>query len=261
MFMEKMGYPVIRGQAFFSKKWCQAIGSERGIDQAYGYALKLGFPVIIKPNSGSQGAGVVKVYNKTEFFRAMKKLFYADKVVIVQELVHGRDYRLVVVDDKLISAYERIPLNIVGDGRSSITHLLEMKQKKFQELGRDTSIDFLDDRMRSKLKRQNLSFDSVIPLNKKVFLLDNANLSTGGDAVDVTAEVHPFFRETAVRLASDMGLRLCGIDLMIERDITEKNAYKVIEINAAPGLDHYVKTGSEQKELVDRMYLEILKAI
>jgi len=55
--------------------------------------------------------------------------------------------------------------------------------------------------------RSGLNFD-VIPAPDKVLpLLDNANLSAGGDAIDVTDVMHPSYKETAIRLSRDMGLR------------------------------------------------------
>jgi D-alanine-D-alanine ligase-like ATP-grasp enzyme len=35
----------------------------------------------------------------------------------------------------------------------------------------------------------------------------------------------------------------------------------VLEVNAAPGLDHYVKSGKAQQRIVESMYLEVLKAM
>src|SRR3989344_3211494 len=73
LFMKKMGYPTVPGsKTFYSNEWTKAIGSpRRAIDAAYRYAEKLGFPVIVKPNSGSQGAGVALVHTRREFYRAM----------------------------------------------------------------------------------------------------------------------------------------------------------------------------------------------
>src|SRR4051812_26482099 len=53
-FMRKMGYPVAPGKAFFASTFAAAIRSRRDINAAYRYASKLGFPVMVKPNSGSQ---------------------------------------------------------------------------------------------------------------------------------------------------------------------------------------------------------------
>src|ERR1035437_9344639 len=261
-FMGKMGYPIVPGsKTFFSKNWSKVVGSpSRNIDAAYKYARKIGFPVIVKPNSGTQGIGVSLVYNKLEFYRAIRSVFSGDKVALVQKRVFGKDYRLVVLDKKIISAYERIPLNVVGDSKSTIRQLLSVKQKQFIASSRDTRINIKDPRIIIKLKHQKLSFHSVLPKGQKIFLLDNANLSTGGDSIDVTGKVHKFFANLAINLTRDMGLRLCGVDLIIEGDIMKKtNAFWILEINAAPGLDHYVKMGKAQEKIVEDLYFRVLK--
>lgn len=263
-FMMAMGYPTIPGsKTFFSNEWARAIGSlGRNINAGYRYARKLGFPVIVKPNSGSQGVGVSLVHNRREFYKAVHAVFKRDRVVLVQQFVHGVDYRLVVLDNKVISAYKRTPLNVVGDGKSTIGQLLKTKQQQFVASSRDTQIRMDDPRIRTKLAHQEQSFWSVPVKGQKVYLLDNANLSTGGDSVDVTKKVHPGFRKLAIRLTRDMGLRLCGVDLMVEGDISQKpNVYWVLEINSAPGLDHYAKIGKAQEKIVENLYTEVLKHI
>lgn len=261
-FMERMGYPTIPGKTFFSKAFARALGSRQDIDAAYRFARKLGFPVIVKPNSGSHGTGVFLVHTKKHFMRAIAFIFTHDRVALVQRAVVGRDYRIVVLDDQVISAYERIPLSITGDGSSSIKQLLKQKQKQFRAASRDTRMRLDDMRMAHKLGMQNLALRSVPERGKRVFLLDNANLSSGGDAVDVTKPIHPEFKKIAVKLTRDMGLRLAGVDLMVEGDIRQKpSKYWVIEINAAPGLDHYVKTGAAQQKIVENLYLKVLKSL
>ncbi len=261
-FMDKLGYPIIpKSKTFYSDRWAGAIGAlDRKIDNAYKYAEEIGLPVIVKPNSGSQGTGVALVCNKTEFYSAMRNIFSYDRIAIVQKPVRGKDYRVVVLDDKIISAYERVPLNIIGDGKSTIKELLYIKQQNFVASSRDTIIKMDDLRIQNKLKHQNLNFDNIPSLNQKIFLLDNANLSSGGDSIDVTENVHPKFKALAIKLTKDMGLRLCGVDFMIEGDISKKpDKYWVIEINSAPGLDHYAKIGKAQEQVVEDLYLEVLK--
>jgi D-alanine-D-alanine ligase-like ATP-grasp enzyme len=93
-------------------------------------------------------------------------------------------------------------------------------------------------------------------------LLDNANLSTGGDSIDVTDVIHSGFKKIAIALTKDMGLRLCGVDFMVDGEITENPArYWIIEINAAPGLDHYVCSGKAQEKIVEDLYFKVLKRL
>ncbi len=264
-FMKKLGYPVAEGKTFFKDSWAKAIKSKRTISSGIKYTKILGYPVIVKPNSQSQGIGVFLVSNSKELRRAFLEVFKNDKIAIVERYLPGHDYRIVVLDKEIISAYERIPLSVVGDGRSSVTFLLKQKQKTFISQGRDTKIDFNDRRIKIKLKRQEYSLKGILPKGEKIFLLDNANLSTGGDSTDVTNVIHPGFKKVAINLTKDMGLRISGVDIMVTKGDITKNPkeceYYIIEINAAPGLDHYVTIGSKQRKIVEAMYLKILKAL
>ncbi len=261
-FLRTLGYPVIEGEAFYSAKRAAAIGSTRNPDAAYDFARKLGFPVIVKPNSKSQGVEVNKVWNKRELYRAARRVFRSDNVMLVQCVVTGHDYRIVVLDREIISAYERLPLTVVGDGRTPILGLLRRLQRRFVREGRDTVIRCDDGRMALKLARSGISLKSIPKKGVRVQLLDNANLSSGGDAIDMTRVMHPSFKRLAIRITKDMGLRLCGVDLMVEGDIRKPvGEYRVIEINAAPGLDNYASTGKRQAATVERLYLKVLRAL
>ena len=264
-FMAKRGFPVAEGQTVFEDNWAKTVKSNRTISYGIKYAKSLGYPVIVKPNSKSQGNGVCLVGSEKELKNALQEVFKVDKIAIIERYLPGRDYRIVVLDGEIISAYERMALSVVGDGKSSILALLKRKQKSFVLQERDTRINFEDKRIKIKLQQQSYSFKTVLPKNKKIYLLDNANLSTGGDSLDVTNTIHKGFRKIATKLTRNMGLRITGVDVMVRRgDITKnpKNcSYYIIEINAAPGLDHYVTTGKTQRKIVEAMYLKVLKAL
>ena len=261
-FMRRMGYPTVPGKAFYSNRWSEAIGSKDNAEAALRYARHRGFPLVVKPNSGSQGKNVSVVHGINELKRALADVFLDDRVALVQRVVKGRDYRIVVLGNEVISAYERIPLSVIGDGRLTIKQLMAKKQRMFDVTGRDTRLRPNDPRIIAKLKYRGRSSVWIPEKDERVFLLDNANLSSGGDALDVTERVHPQFKRLAIKLTKDMGLRLCGVDLMVEGDINAKpKKYWILEINAAPGLDHYVKTGNSQQKIVEDMYLKVLKAI
>jgi len=263
-FMQKMGYPIIPGKAFCSKGWALKIGANESLSEAKKFAQHLGWPVIVKPNSSSQGRGVSKANTLREFELAFASVSKLDQMILVEQFIAGKDYRIVVLDNRVISAYERVPLSVTGDGKASILGLLAKKQRMFERTDRDTIIDTRDPRIVRKLARQNLSLSSKPKRGEKIFLLDNANLSGGGDSIDVTAEISSGFKALAINLTREMGLRLCGVDLITETDISGppmKNAHWIIEINAAPGLDHYASIGKKQKKIVDDLYAEVLTAM
>ncbi|MEK9182916.1 MAG: hypothetical protein AAB849_00190 [Patescibacteria group bacterium] len=119
-----------------------------------------------------------------------------------------------------------------------------------------------DFRIANQLKRAGLSFRSVLPNGSRLELLPNANLSTGGDALDVTETMHPDWQKLAIKLTRDMNLRYCGVDVMTEGTLKEPpKSYVVLEVNAAPGLDHYSSSGANQRRIVEKMYRKILEAM
>ncbi|BBD59781.1 cyanophycin synthetase-like protein [Nostoc sp. HK-01] len=260
-FLNHFGYKVTEGQTFFSKKLCEKIGSERNIDAGFDYAKELGFPVIVKPINLSQGRFVTKVYNKTEYYQVAKKILRITPGLIVERFYVGNDYRIVVMDDEVLAVYQRIPLCVVGDGKSTILELTQQKSKDFTTNGRKNNIDVHDFRIKRKLKRQKLKLDSVIPENHVVYLLDNANLSSGGDGVDLTESIHPDFQKLAINVTKDMGLRLSGLDIITEDITMPMNNYVIIEVNGSPGLTHYAAIGEAQVQRVENLYFKILKAL
>ena len=96
----------------------------------------------------------------------------------------------------------------------------------------------LDDIALATLAKQGFDADSVPRKGTRVVLRNNANLSTGGTATDVTDDVHQELAARAVAAAKMIGLDLCGVDVVCESVLRplESQAGGVIEVNAAPGL-------------------------
>lgn len=262
-FLSEAGYPVIEGQVFYSPRVMRLLGSDRGLDAGYRYARSLGWPVIVKPNSGSQGIGVSKVATRVDFHHAARACLRLDDVMIVQRFITGRDFRLVVLDDKVIQAYERLPLTVVGDGRATIRQLLLRREREFRRTGRDTRLDPMDAGIGLALRAQRLGLDSVPAKARVTALRANANLSSGGEAVDALAGLHPDFTKLAVTMTAAMGLRICGVDLLLRSGslADAPTEYVVIEINAKPGLDDFHTGGAAQQRRVDELHVLLLKAL
>ncbi|WP_026098734.1 cyanophycin synthetase [Kamptonema formosum] len=262
-FLKTLGYNVPEGKTFFSDEVNERLpaNSKRNIDDGFKFAKTLGFPVIVKPNSLTQGMLVTKVHSQIEYYQTAEKIFLKDSVLIVERFYSGRDYRIVVLDDEVMAAYERIPLFVLGDGTSSILELALKRKETFATNSRKARVDIEDYRIQNNLQKQNLNWESVLPEGAKLSLLDNANLTTGGEAVDVTEEIHPDFYKLAVSITKDMGLRLCGVDIITGNIADPLKDYVVLEINGTPGLRHYASLGDIQAKRVENLYLKILKAM
>src|SRR5262249_47093845 len=131
------------------------------------------------------------------------------RVALVERRIDLPDFRLVVLDGELISAYQRVPLSVTGDGVSTVESLLVARQDGFHVSGRDTSLWIDDDRVTARLRRLGLDRTTVPAAGEVVQLLDASNLSLGGTSVDVTGKVAARWSQLAVEVATMFGLRFC----------------------------------------------------
>ncbi|MBI5140554.1 MAG: cyanophycin synthetase [Candidatus Vogelbacteria bacterium] len=265
-FLSKMGHRVPRGKAFFSDHWCEVNKTKNNLASAIKYAKKIKLPVIVKPNSRSQGEDVYNISNPERLEKILKRLFGRNDIVLIEEYIKGKDYRIIVLDGKVKIAYEREPLSIIGDGRRSVEELFDRRIKRLKRL-RKIDIVFSDSRIRERLKNCYKISKSFIPkMGQKIILLDNANLSSGGEGIDVSEIIHEDYKKMAVDITRGMNLKLAGVDLLISGDISKPIRNKgdiptCLEVNSSPGLSHYQTLGKEAKKRVKDLYLEILKSL
>lgn len=206
-----------------------------------GTIKRIGYPIVLKPLDGNHGKGVSINVNKWE--DAVAGLLFAQKYsrkVIVERFVTGHDFRVLVIDNKMVAAAMRVPANVVGDGKLTIQQLIDETNKDPRRgyghenvlteitVDRDT-MDLLD--------KKNYTLESVPPKDEVVYLKSTANLSTGGTSIDVTDMVHPENIFLAERISRVIGLDVCGIDIMA-KNLTQslkENGGVILEVNAAPG--------------------------
>ncbi|MFM7026985.1 MAG: cyanophycin synthetase [Limnohabitans sp.] len=211
------------------------------LEEAWQVAQDIGLPVVVKPQDGNQGKGVtVNITDRTAFDAAYET---ADRygTVMVEKYLPGQDYRLLVVGNKLVAAARREPPLVVGDGVHTVRQLVDqVNADPRRGEGHATSLTKIrfDDIAVGRLHAQELEPDSVPEKGRRVILRNNANLSTGGTATDVTDDVHPEVAARVVAAARMVGLDICGVDVVCEsvlRPLEEQNG-GIVEVNAAPGL-------------------------
>jgi len=214
------------------------IRSERGLKEAIEY---VGYPIVLKPINGNHGRGITANVNNWEdalvAFEAAKAI---SRSVIVEKYITGEDYRLLVINYKLVAAAKRTPAHIEGDGSSTIQQLIDsVNEDPRRGYGHEKVLTIIkvDDMTKGILEAAELTLDSVLPEGKILQLKDTANLSTGGTATDVLDLVHPANVFMAERISKIIGLDICGIDVMTS-DISiplKETGGAVLEVNAGPG--------------------------
>ncbi|NDY91212.1 cyanophycin synthetase [Ideonella livida] len=211
------------------------------MDEAWAVAQEIGLPVVVKPQDGNQGKGVtVNITTREQLEGAFKA---AEEIgpPMVEKFLPGSDFRLLVVGNRLVAAARRDPPLVIGDGVQTVRQLVEeVNRDPRRGDGHATSLTKIrfDDIAVARLALQDLTPDSVPEKGRRVILRNNANLSTGGTATDVTDDVHPDVAARAVAAAQMIGLDICGVDVVCENVIRplEEQSGGIVEVNAAPGL-------------------------
>jgi glutamate--cysteine ligase len=197
---------------------------------------------VIKPKTTNFGIGIsfVNQSDKDEVLRAaIAGAFEHDHSILIEEFLTGTEYRFLTIGDKTIGITLRVPANVVGDGEHSIAELVEIKNqdpRRGENYLKPLEKIRLDETECGILADQGLTPDAVPAAREQIFLRHNSNMSTGGDTLDYTDQVHQGYKDLAVRSAHAADASICGVDLLIP-DIsvppTEDN-YGVVELNFNP---------------------------
>lgn len=202
---------------------------------------KIGYPIVLKPLDGNHGKGAsINVKNWED---AVAGLAYAKKYshrIIVEKFITGFDFRVLIIDNKLVAAAKRVPAHVVGNGKDTIQQLIDTTnldpRRGYGHENVLTEIDVDRDTL-DLLEKLNYTLETVPKSGEIVYLKSTANLSTGGTSVDVTDMMHPENIFLCERISRVIGLDICGVDIMAE-NLTQplkENGGCILEVNAAPG--------------------------
>lgn len=227
--LEQAEVPVPRGEI---------IRRESSLKEACDYVR---YPLVVKPVGGNHGRGITVNVNSYEeavvAFAAAKEVSSA---VIIEKFVVGDDYRLLVINHKLVAAAKRTPAHVVGNGKATIQELVdEVNKDPRRGYGHENVLTqiTINDLTKTIIAAKGYTLETVLEAGERLILKDTANLSTGGTAEDITDIVHPSNISMAERISKIIDLDICGIDIMT-RDITqplEDTGGCILEVNAAPG--------------------------
>ncbi|MEE3608405.1 bifunctional glutamate--cysteine ligase GshA/glutathione synthetase GshB [Avibacterium paragallinarum] len=256
--LHKAGFNVPQSMEFTSAE--QAVAN---------YGLFEGRAVVIKPKSTNYGLGITifqqGVSNREDFAKAIEIAFREDKEVMVEDYLTGTEYRFFVLGEETLAVLLRVPANVVGDGKHSIAELVAAKNDHpLRGDGSRTPLKkiALGDIEKLQLKEQGLTVDSIPDAGRIVQLRANSNISTGGDSIDMTDEMHPSYKALAVGITKAMGAAVCGVDLIIP-DLHKPaepslQSWGVIEANFNPMMMMHIFPYSGKSR---RLTLDVIKML
>ena len=175
--LEEQAIPVAKGITITS------------VDGVHEAIRKVGFPLVFKPLDGNHGRGAtINVKTEQEALDAFEHAALVSRKVIVERFITGYDFRILVIDHKMVAAALRVPANVIGDGKSNISQLIDKENSDprrgygHENVLTEISIDRDFARFVGKKKAIQLDTIPTQPENI-VYLKSTANLSTGGTSV------------------------------------------------------------------------------
>lgn len=225
--------------------------------------------VVIKPKSTNFGLGITifkqGVQNREDFAKAVEIAFREDKEIMVEDYLVGTEYRFFVLGDETLAVLLRVPANVIGDGVHTVKELVAMKNDHpLRGDGSRTPLKkiALGEIEQLQLKEQGFTMDSIPPKDLIVQLRANSNISTGGDSIDMTDQMHESYKQLAVGISKAMGAAVCGVDLIIP-DLTKPAApslksWGVIEANFNPMMMMHIFPYAGQSR---RVTMDVIKML
>jgi cyanophycin synthetase len=236
----------------------------RSADEAAEIAERLGYPLVTKPLDVSHGRGVsIKLLNADEVRRGYAAAAVYSSSVLVETFLEGKDYRVLVIDGKVVAVAERVPAHVIGDGEHTIAELIEIVNRDPRRgIGHEKILTRIKIGHQAErlLQQAGYALETVLEPGQLFYLASTANLSTGGTAIDRTTDIHYETREIARRAALVIGLDIAGIDI-ISPDISQplrEVGGGIVEVNAGPGFRMHLQPSQGQSRNVARPVIDML---
>jgi D-alanine-D-alanine ligase-like ATP-grasp enzyme len=237
--------------------------SERG--DAWAFARALQMPVVVKPKFGSGGRGVATdITTEDHFMQAWDSAVQTNaEKILVEEFHSGNDYRLFVVGNEVRAVSQRLPAYVVGDGVHTVNELIELKNAQRATNPHDGSkLMKLTPMMLRHISSFGFTTESVLEADYYLQLHKVANIGSGGESRDLSAEIHPDWAEIGARVRRAVFDPLhVGFDLIAEdiRLSPHHQRWVILEVNSNPdmGIHHFITHGEPRNSsiaLIDALF-------
>ena len=166
--------------------------------------------------------------------RALVAPILADRTgtaILVEERILGPEFRIYVVGNRVVAAFVKTGIFVVGNGVDSITTLIA--QKNARRSANYSTLHCQIDLPTSQkyLAQFGVTLGDVPPLNKTVLLSADRNPARGADTMTVTDRLDPRIARAAVGACAAVGLPNAAVDIM-----ADARGPFVLEVNARAGI-------------------------
>jgi len=223
--------------------------------KAFRFVKKYGFPVCVKPNvSGFSRGSYFPINSYWDLLKAivLVKIWWPSSVI--EQYLEGKNYRVVVVKDEIMSVIRRYPPFVIGDGQSNIGDLIDKENKIRRQMELGPVIHSIQKSfgVTRFLKKKKLSFSSIPLKGEMVPLYNRISLVPGGiiETLDKKS-MHEQNRALFLKILPFFNANILGIDAIFEKGIdipyTDQRVI-FLEVNSRPYLKmhDYPRYGEKQ---------------
>jgi cyanophycin synthetase len=222
-------------------------------------------PVVVKPaRGGGAGLGVTpSVETASQLERALRGAGSTSERLIVERQAVGNQFRILLLDGKVLDVIRRGLPQVVGDGTSTIEELMFVEyDRRLQAETMEGMKPFLVDLdCLFTLERQGLNLSTRLPKGTTVVVKSTSNISGGQSCVTVREPVAREVLHEVRAAAAAVGVRLAGVDVIapdVERPLASSNGV-VLEVNPIPGLQHHYNVA--EPEAATQVAVPVLEAL
>jgi D-alanine-D-alanine ligase-like ATP-grasp enzyme len=245
------GFSAPEGAVFYKDQLRDALLYHTALRDTFGDGFCL------KPVNGGLGKHVyVGVKSRSRFEEAFRAVASDYGQVLVERTLMGDVHRFLWVGGQVLATRIGRPMNVTGDGRSTIAQLVTLKNQQRQSNPTLRRYPLtLDTTELEHLSRAGYTPTSVPDAGVTVFLRDKSNRHAGADIIDTTESVHPTYKAVVERaVACIPGMLVCGADVVIpdESEPAGPDNYHVIELNSGPGIvGHKFPSVGKSRDIAD----------
>lgn len=186
-------------------------------DIASAAITKLQGPLVVKPERGARGQGVVTgITSEAHLKRAISSAIELSpaNIALIQRQMKGDCHRVLILNGEVMWAATRYPKSVVADGSSTLAQLIDAANDALKDIpARKRLRPFpVDDLAIATLKKQGFSMDEVPPEGQRLLLRPVTTVADGGNAKTITETLHPENAAICLEAARLCRLNTVGID-------------------------------------------------
>ena len=201
--------------------------------------------VVCKNNTGTGGEYIYRCKTKKSLLLALDKFANRNLNFIANPFLNiENEYRVIILDGRVLLTYKKIPKAIIGNGESTVGQLI----KAIYPLSNEQIISCL---------MPNILINSIPYRGEKIIFSWKNNLQYGAD-VSFEIKDKRIIEYMALDAVRNVGVRLAAVDIVNIKYVGRYSVkdYRVLEINAGIMMENLFKLG--HKKIVKTIYQKIV---